>query len=128
MEIQLVIGLAVIGIIAYLLLTKRKTESTQSTEVAVELPVLQTAVEPKVEPIVETVVETVVAVNPVAVALDLEPAVLETPAKKPRKPRAAKVEVTSAKTKAVKSVAKKAAPKKEAAKKPAARTVKSKKV
>jgi hypothetical protein len=115
MEIQLLIGLAVIGIIAYLLLSKRK-----SAEVAV--------VEPTVQLPVETVVETVVAVDPVAVALDLEPAALATPAKKPRKPRAPKVEVAPAKVKAVKSVAKKAAPKKETAKKPAARTVKSKKV
>jgi hypothetical protein len=119
MEIQLLIGLAVIGIIAYLLLSKRKP-----AEVAVELPVLESTVQPPVE----TVVEASVAVNPVAVALDLEPAALATPVKKPRKPRAAKVEVTSAKTKAVKSVVKKAAPKKEAAKKPAVRTVKSKKV
>ena len=56
------------------------------------------------------------------------PVVEEAPAKKPRKPRAPKVEVAPAKVKAVKSVAKKAAPKKETAKKPAARTVKSKKV
>jgi uncharacterized membrane protein len=116
MEIQLLIGLAVIGIIAYLLLSKRKP-----AEVAVELPVLESTVQPPVE----TVVEASVAVNPVAVALDLEPAALATPVKKPRKPRAAKVEVAPVK---VKSVVKKAAPKKEAAKKPAVRTVKSKKV
>jgi hypothetical protein len=111
MEIQLLIGLAVIGIIAYLLLSKRK-------------PAEVTVVEPTVQP----PVETVVAVDPVAVVLDLEPAALATPAKKPRKPRTPKVEATPAKVKAVKSVAKKAAPKKEAAKKPAARTAKSKKV
>jgi len=118
MEIQLLLGLMAIGVIAYLLLSKRKP-----AEVAVTLPVVETAVQPPVE----TVVETVVAVNPVAVALDLEPAAveapmaIETPAKKTRKPRAPKSTPTE------KPAVKKAAPKKETAKKPAARTVKSKK-
>ena len=47
-------------------------------------------------PVTEVVVETVVAIDPVAVALDLEPAALATPTKKPRKPRAPKVEPIAA--------------------------------
>jgi hypothetical protein len=118
MEIQLLLGLMAIGVIAYLLLSKRKP-----AEVAVTLPVVETAVQPPVE----TVVETVVAVNPVAVALDLEPAAveapvaIETPAKKPRKPRSPKA------APAEKPAAKKAAPVKKAAAIKAAPKAKSKK-
>ena len=48
-------------------------------------------------PVAEVVVETVVAMDPVAVALDLEPAVLATPAKKTRTPRAPKAAAPVAK-------------------------------
>ena len=85
-------------------------------------------VETAAAPVAETVVETVVRMDPVAVALDLEPAAL-TPAKKPRKPRAPKAEVKPA---AKKAPAKAKAPKltvvKTSAKKPAAIKAKSKKV
>lgn len=81
---------------------------------------------PAVQPVVETAQPVVEAkVDPVAVALDLEPldlAATAQPAKKPRKPRAPKVAEA-------KPAAKKAAPAKKAAvKKPAARTAKSKTV
>jgi hypothetical protein len=80
-------------------------------------PAATTPIPLVVEP-VQPVVET--KVDPVAVALDLEPLDLSAPAepaKKPRKPRAPKTAVA-------KPAVKKAAPaKKAAAKKPAARTV-----
>jgi hypothetical protein len=118
MEIQLLLGLTVVGVIAYLLLIKRKSSE-------VEVPVVDAIIQPPVE----TVVKPSIVLDPVvAVALDLESAALATPVKKPRKPRTKKVEVAPAKTTAITSVVKKAAPKKETAKKPAARTVKSKKV
>lgn len=71
---------------------------------------VETPAEP-VQPVVEA------KVDPVAVALDLEPVDLAAkpaePAKKPRKPRAPKVGETAAKT--AKAADKKAAPKKAAA-------------
>ena len=63
------------------------------------------------------------ALDPVAVALDLEPLTLSTPDKKPRKPRAPKAEAV----KATKAPAKKPAVKKPVAKKTAVKP-KSKKV
>jgi hypothetical protein len=108
MEIQLLLGLALLVVVAYFLLSNKSAAKVTDTPTPAETePVILNA-----EPVVEQSV----------------PVVETAPVKKPRKPRAAKVEVASVKATAVKSVTKKAAPKKETAKKPAARTVKSKKV
>lgn len=113
MEI-LVLALAVVaGFFVYNSFIKKPAEKPTPTPTPAPTPEPVKAAE-EVQPVVEN------KVDPVSVALDLEPvAVAQTaaePAKKPRKPRAPKAE---------KPAAKKAAPKKVAAAK--SKTTKSKK-
>ena len=111
MEILVLALVVVAGFFVYNSFVKKPAEKPTPTPAPTPEPVK--AVE-EVQPVVEN------KVDPVSVALDLEPvAVAQTaaePAKKPRKPRAPKAE---------KPAAKKAAPKKVAAAK--SKTTKSKK-
>jgi hypothetical protein len=113
---ELFIGGAFILVVGYLLI--KSTRSTKTTEAPykVETPSSDNGI--KFAPKEEVQVEAKTTLDPVAVALDLEPVQVAEPAKKPRKPRTPKV--------AAPKVAKpKAAPKAKAT--PKART-KSKKV
>ena len=133
MEIIIIVALLALALWWFFL---REAPAKTETLAAYKVETPPTA-EPAPAPVVEVKVEEPAPVveekvqprlDPVAIALDMTPVVMT--AKKPRKPRAPKVEATPVKTKAKaeKPAAKKAAPvKKAAAKKPAARTAKSKK-
>jgi len=114
---ELFIGGAFILVVGYLLFkSTRPIKSTTEAPYKVETPSSDNGI--KFAPKEEVQVEAKTTLDPVAVALDLEPVQVAEPAKKPRKPRTPKV--------AAPKVAKpKAAPKAKAT--PKART-KSKKV
>ena len=130
MEIIIIVALLALALWWFFL---REAPAKTETLAAYKVETPPTA-EPAPAPVVEVKVEEPAPVveekvqprlDPVAIALDMTPVVMT--AKKPRKPRAPKVE--AAPTKVVKEKAvKKAAPvKKAAVKKPPARTAKSKK-
>jgi type IV secretory pathway VirB10-like protein len=127
---ELLIGLVALIVIGYFLFFYKKPDEAQSTTTPETTSAPYKVLEPAATTPIPLVVEEVqpvaeAKVDPVAVALDLEPLTLSATAetaKKPRKPRAPKAETTT------KPAAKKAAPvKKAAVKKPAVKKTVSKK-
>lgn len=113
MEIIIIIAVLV-GLIWWLFFREAGTKDESPAPYKVETPAPAQEVkaeEPAPAPVVEEKVEEA-RVNPVALALDVDPVVL--PAKKPRKPRAPKAEAP-AKAKATKPAKEKAAKPKKAA-------------
>jgi hypothetical protein len=122
---ELIIGLIVIAAIGYFVFFRKKDEPLVASA-PYKVDVTPAPVAPVVEPpaVVTTPVVEVAPAETVVTAPEAVVEVAEAPAKKPRKPRAPKVEAVVEK----KPVAKKPAAKKPVAKKPAARSVvKSKK-